>query len=143
MSPDQLELVRLSFAAAAPRADELTTTFYRRLFTTAPAARALFPDDLADQRRKLALALSTIVEATARPDELVPYLERLGRRHVGYGAVAEHYPVVADTLRSTLAEVLGPAWSPSLDEAWRAALQLVSDVMLQGAAAGAEAGAAA
>jgi nitric oxide dioxygenase len=134
MTPDQLELVRLSFAAAAPRADELTTVFYRRLFATAPAARALFPDDLSEQRKKLAAALATIVEATARPDELVPYLRRLGRRHVAYGAVAEHYPLVADTLKATLAELLGPAWSPSLDEAWTAALQLVSDVMLQGAA---------
>jgi hemoglobin-like flavoprotein len=134
MSPDQLELVRLSFAAAAPRADELTTTFYRRLFATAPQARALFPDDLSEQRKKLASALATIVEATARPDELVPYLEKLGRRHVRYGAVAEHYPLVADTLRATLAELLGPAWSASLDEAWIAALELVSSVMLKGAA---------
>jgi nitric oxide dioxygenase len=142
MSPDQLELVRLSFAAAAPHADELTAVFYRRLFTTAPEARTLFPDDLSEQRKKLAAALATIVEATARPDQLVPYLQRLGRRHVGYGAVAEHYPVVADTLKATLAELLGPAWSPSLDDAWSAALDLVSTVMLQGAAeAGSEAAA--
>ncbi len=74
MTPDQVRLVRDSFAAVAPRAEEAAAAFYERLFALDPALRAMFPADLAGQRRKLVAALAAAVSGLDRPAALAPTL---------------------------------------------------------------------
>jgi hemoglobin-like flavoprotein len=64
----------------------------------------------------------------------VPDIEDLGERHVGYGALPEHYPVVASVLIDTMQLLGGSDWRPEYSAAWTDALQAISDVMLRGAA---------
>jgi nitric oxide dioxygenase len=67
-------------------------------------------------------------------DDIVPDLEDLGARHVQYGAMAEHYPVVGEVLIGTMSEVAGDAWKPEYTSAWQEAYGVVQSVMLAGAA---------
>lgn len=132
---EQVALVRRSFAAVAPRTDEAARLFYGRLFTLAPDARALFKTDLTAQGRKLFQTLAGVVDALDRPDELVPTAQALAVRHVGYGAKPEHYFKVGAALLETLRGALGPAFDRATEDAWEAAYDQLSDVMLAADAA--------
>ena len=133
-SPLQVELLETSFALLAPRADELAERFYARLFEVAPVARAMFPDEMAGQKRALIGALGMIVGSLRAPERLGAYLDGLGRRHVDYGAVAAHYDVVGAVLLETMAELAGPAWNAELNHAWATAYGAVSGLMQAAAA---------
>lgn len=111
----------------------MSDRFYERLFQTAPGVRALFPKDMASQKRHLLAAVSLVVKDSHRLDVLAKPLQDMGKRHVGYGAKPEHYPVVRDTMLATLAEFAGPLWTPALAQAWTDALNRVAAIMLEGA----------
>ncbi len=131
-----LQALETSFDIVAPRGDELMDVFYARLFDAAPAVRPLFAGtDLRRQKAMLLSALVLVRKSLRDLDALVPTLHKLGARHVHYGARPEHYPVVATVLIASLAEIAGPAWSPDLERAWAAALNVVAGAMLEGAAA--------
>ena len=61
MTPEQIALVQNSFKNVIPIAANAVDLFYDRLFATAPEFRALFPQDLRDQKKKLIAMLATIV----------------------------------------------------------------------------------
>ncbi len=133
---DQASRIRASFELVAPRADALVEAFYVNLFAAAPAARALFPSDLTQQRQHLAAAIALVVKHAGGLETLAPALRAMGVRHIGYGATPAHYGVVRDVLIATLAEHAGAAWSAQLAADWRAALDAVAGMMLDGARAG-------
>jgi methyl-accepting chemotaxis protein len=133
MSTSIATQLRLSFELLAPRVPELVDGFYTRLFAAAPAVRGLFPSDLSAQKRHLLAALTLVVRDADQLERLAPALREMGARHVRYGARPEHYPVVRDTLLETLAAFAGPAWSEEPAAAWRAALDHVAGLMLEGA----------
>jgi hemoglobin-like flavoprotein len=138
MSVD-VETLEESFDLVAPRGDELMKTFYDRLFETAPAVQPLFADvDMERQREALLNMLVVLRESLRDLDDIVPDLQDLGARHVQYGAQAEHYPVVGEVLIGSMSEVAGDRWKPEYTTAWQEAFVVVQEVMLQGAAAGAE-----
>jgi methyl-accepting chemotaxis protein len=135
----QVELLETSFDLLAPRGDELVARFYSRLFETAPSTRQLFEHvDMETQKQSLLATLISVREALRDLTTVVPDLEELGERHVGYGARPEHYPVVASVLVETMAELAGPDWRTEYATAWSEALQAVAEVMLRGAARASE-----
>jgi hemoglobin-like flavoprotein len=131
-----VETLEESFDLVAPQGDELMKRFYDRLFETAPAVQPLFADiDMERQRQALLNMLIVLRESLRDLDEVVPDLEELGARHLGYGAQAAHYPVVGEVLIATMAEIGGDAWKPEYTAAWQDAYEVVQGVMLSGAAA--------
>jgi hemoglobin-like flavoprotein len=90
-----LDALETSFDLVAPRGDELVDTFYTRLFAAAPAVEPLFArTDIAHQKTMLLATLVLLRKSLRDLAAVVPKLQELGRRHVGYGARPEHYPVV-------------------------------------------------
>jgi hemoglobin-like flavoprotein len=129
MTPHQIELVQTSFAAIAPRAEEVAAAFYERLFALDPSLRAMFPVGMVRQRRKLMAALAMAVQALDRPQVLVPALEALGRRHATYGVRDEHYATVGAALLATLEAGLGERFDAASRTAWAACYDLVATTM--------------
>jgi hemoglobin-like flavoprotein len=87
--------------------------------------------------------IGAAVERLDRPDDLLPAVEELGRRHVGYGVRVGHYAVVGEALLDALGEVLGAAaFTAEAEDAWRAAYGLLATTMQAGARAAAAAAAA-
>jgi hemoglobin-like flavoprotein len=130
-----LDALETSFDLIAPRGDQLMDTFYARLFTAAPAVRPLFAGT--DLRRQKAMLLGTLVllrNSLRDLDAVVPKLRELGARHLAYGAVPAHYPVVGQVLIDAMAEIAADAWQPEYGRAWAAAFDLVAGAMLDGAA---------
>jgi nitric oxide dioxygenase len=129
MNPDQIQLVKKTFAAVAPIAPQAAALFYGRLFETAPELRALFKGDMAEQGRKLMSVLGAAVGSLERLQELVPVVQDLGRRHAGYGVKDEHYASVGAALLWTLEQGLGPAFTPAVKESWTVVYATLAGVM--------------
>jgi methyl-accepting chemotaxis protein len=130
-----LDTLETSFDLIAPRGDELVDIFYARLFEAAPAVEPLFAHT--DLRKQKAMLLATLVllrKSLRDLEAITPKLRQLGARHVAYGARPEHYPVVAEVMLASMAEIAGEAWTPPIAAAWASALGLVATAMLEGAA---------
>jgi hemoglobin-like flavoprotein len=130
MTPDQVQLVQQSFAKVAPISETAAVLFYDRLFDIAPKVRSMFPTDMTEQRRKLMATLAVVVGGLGNLESVLPAASALAKRHVSYGAKAEHYPVVGAALLWTLEKGLGDGWTPEIAEAWTAAYGTLSGFMI-------------
>jgi hemoglobin-like flavoprotein len=131
MNPTQIKLVQDSFARVAPISEQAAVLFYDRLFEVAPPVRAMFPDDMTEQRKKLMATLAVVVNGLSNLEAVLPAASALAKRHVSYGAKPEHYPVVGGALLWTLEKGLGDAWTPEVAEAWTAAYGTLSGYMIE------------
>ena len=91
MTPKQVALVQDSFAKVALTSEAAAVLFYDRLFDIAPQMKAMFPDDMIEQRRKLMAMLAGVVKGLGNLEQVLPVAGALAKRHVSYGAKAEHY----------------------------------------------------
>jgi hemoglobin-like flavoprotein len=130
MTPEQIRIVQQSFGQVVPIADKAAEIFYDRLFEIAPAVKPLFHGDMADQRRKLVAALAAVVSGLSDLPSVLPVASALAKRHVGYGARPEHYPVVGEALLWTLERGLGAQWNHQVADAWTAAYATLSGYMI-------------
>jgi hemoglobin-like flavoprotein len=133
-TPLDITALETSFDLVAARREELVDRFYRRLFTDAPATRALFAHaDMRAQKRALLGALVALRRSLRDLSSIAPFLADLGARHARYGVCAEHYPLVGAALLETMAEVAGAEWQPSFTAEWARAYHTVAQIMIDGA----------
>ena len=85
MTPEQTMLVKSSWEKVLPISDKAAELFYGRLFELDPDLKSLFKGDMEEQGRKLMRMISTAVAALDRLEAIVPAVQQLGVRHVGYG----------------------------------------------------------
>lgn len=136
MTPEQKAIVQESWVQVAPIADQAAELFYGRLFEIDPSARALFKDtDMATQRGRLMEMLGAAVRSLDHLETLLPAVEDLGRRHVGYGVADRHYDSVGAALLWTLEQGLGAAWTNETADTWGTAYAVLSGVMRSAAKA--------
>jgi hemoglobin-like flavoprotein len=125
----QKVLIQASFSKVLPIADAAAELFYGRLFELDPSLRPMFRGDMTQQGKKLMATLKVVVMGLDRLDQLIPAVEALARRHVGYGVKDEHYETVGAALIWTLQKGLGDSFTPSVASAWVAAYGLIAGVM--------------
>jgi len=130
MTPEQISLVKESFAKVAPISEKAAALFYGRLFEIAPEVRPLFRGDMTEQGRKLMATLSAVVNALANLEAVLPAASTLAKRHVAYGVTADHYVPVGAALVWTLEQGLGADWTPQVAAAWAAAYSTLSNYMI-------------
>ncbi|MFJ6212143.1 globin domain-containing protein [Streptomyces sp. NPDC092296] len=126
-------VLRDSFAVVERRADHVAKYFYAHLFAHNPGVRALFPDDMAEQRDRLFAALTQLVLRLEKPERLTAYLAALGRDHRKFEALPEHYPAVGASLIAALKHFSGQAWNPEVEKAWSEAYAVISQAMTDAA----------
>lgn len=135
MTPQQIQLVRNSFALVAPIATQAAGMFYGHLFRADPAIARMFKgNDMTDQGQRLMQMIGSAVTLLDQPEKLMPVLSRLGARHAGYGVQPQHYDSVGAALLRTLAEGLGEAFDEDTCDAWCEMYGIVSRTMLAAAA---------
>lgn len=134
-----------SFRLVVPIAETAAELFYKRLFELRPDYRAMFPEDMEAQRRKLVTMLAFIVKAldyedsqwrdrVAEDDDLFYVLLALGRRHSTlYEIPEDSYGPVAEALLWTLDQGLGEAFTPTVKAAWTTAYGDIATTMKMGA----------
>ncbi|WP_436844310.1 globin domain-containing protein [Streptomyces canus] len=132
--PDAVR-IRRTMAEIAPVAEKVTSYFYALLFVHHPVLRPLFPASMDTQRDRLLRSLLTAAEHIDNPPVLVDYLQNLGRGHRKYGTRAEHYPAVGECLIGALSKYASGSWDRETEAAWVRAYTMISQVMIDAAAA--------
>lgn len=143
MNPTDKKLVQDSFAKVVPIADQAAALFYQNLFTKDPSLKPLFKGDMTEQGKKLMKMIATAVNGLDQLDAIVPAVQDLGRRHVRYGVVPQHYDTVGAALLLTLEQGLGAAFTPEVKQAWTTVYGILATTMKDAAYAGNTATAAA
>ena len=90
----------------------------------------MFPQDLAEQKKKLMAMLGTVVAGLARLDTLLPAICALGERHAGYGVKVEQFTPVGAALLWALEQGLGNEFTPDVEDAWATAYGMLSQAMI-------------
>lgn len=135
LSDTTIGLVRRSWAQVLPIAPQAAELFYGNLFAADPALRGLFRGDMKAQGLRLMGMISAAVGKLDQIDQLVPVLQDLGRRHMGYGVQPQHYDAVGAALLQTLEQGLGEeAFTPDVRAAWTAVYALLAGTMMQACA---------
>ena len=134
LSPRQTALVQQTFAQVAPIADQAAALFYQRLFELDPSLSRLFKGDMVQQGRKLMQMIGAAVRGLDDLEKLVPVVQQLGSRHVGYGVQDAHYDTVGAALLWTLEKGLGPAFTTEVRAAWTAVYGVLAQTMKAAAA---------
>ncbi len=80
-------------------------------------------------------AVSAAVVGLNHPEQLIPMLRDMGRKHLQFGVQDKDYETVGSALLWTLERGLGEDWTPEVAEAWTLPYTLLSDTMRDGAAA--------
>jgi hemoglobin-like flavoprotein len=133
------ELLEQSFGLIKPQAEDFTTTFYANLFASYPEVKPLFAHaTMPEQGKKLFASLVLVVDNLRKPEVLSGALKSLGTKHIRYGVLPQHYPMVGTALLQSLEFHLQAAWTPEVRQAWQDAYGAVAQLMLEGAAYPAE-----
>jgi hemoglobin-like flavoprotein len=133
MTHEEKQLVQTTFAKAERIPEIVGLAFYQHLFTIDPDLRPLFRNDIHEQSKKLMATLKLAVESLENPQNLVPALQALGRRHLQYGVRDDHYDTVGIALLWTLEHTLGTDFSPKARHAWSLVYAWVATTMREAA----------
>lgn len=134
MTPTQVQLVQSTWEKVVPISDTAAALFYGKLFELDPSLKPLFTSDIKEQGKKLMQMITIAVRGLNDLGKLVPAVQELGRRHVGYGVKDEHYATVGTALLWTLEKGLGDAFTPDVKEAWATVYGILADTMMKAAA---------
>jgi hemoglobin-like flavoprotein len=129
-----VELLESSFAPVKSNGSEFAQRFYTVLFADYPEAQPLFANThMEKQSQQLFQSLVFTIDHLREPEKLGDALKGLGTRHIKYGVLPQHYPIVGSSLLKTLAATLDTAWTPAVQEAWTDAYGAITQLMLEGA----------
>lgn len=129
-----VEVLEKSFERVKPHDTKFASSFYNNLLTDYPHLRPLFANTtMEDQEQKLIMSLMLVISNLRNPDYLTTILKELGERHVKYGAMREHYPMVGASLLKTFESYLGTDWTSEVKQAWIDAYGAIVNLMLEGA----------
>jgi len=129
---------------------------YRHLFAIMPEAVQLFPshvrnkyrewssDEVGDESNvfhspalrklfsKFINAVGCAVAGLHDNTKLVAMLLQLGQRHVHYGVHEAHFEAMGKAFTLTLRDILGPAFTKDVEDAWSMAYTFMTSIMVQG-----------
>jgi hemoglobin-like flavoprotein len=129
LTPEQVALVRETWAQVVPIADKAAELFYGKLFELDPALKPLFKGDMTEQGQKLTKMIGIAVDHLDKLDEIVPAVQDLGVRHLDYGVKNSHYDTVGEALLWTLGQGLGDAFTTEVMNAWTDVYTLLASTM--------------
>lgn len=124
-------LVQRSFKKILNRKTAAGEVFYDHLFALDPNLRALFKQDMREQRQALFAMLEMIVDGLSHFDDIVPTLEALAARHMDYCVRPEHYDTFGKALLLTLEEMLGEDFTEETRAAWTETYNVLAVAMIK------------
>lgn len=133
LSEDEIQLVQESYAKIYENGDSFSQLFYKNLFQIAPDLSRLFSSNIETQGRKFMEILSIVVLDLQDEDLIIPLIQEMGRRHVGYGTEKEHYEIVGRALVKTLEESLSSGFTEKEKAIWVRLYGLIANIMITAA----------
>ncbi|MBO9558476.1 MAG: NO-inducible flavohemoprotein [Caulobacter sp.] len=132
LSAETIALVKATVPALAQHGEGITRAMYARLFQN-PDIKALFNhanQATGAQPKALAGAVLAYAQNIDNLSVLLPAVERIAQKHVGYHILAEHYPFVATALLGAIKDVLGDAATDEILGAWGEAYWFLADILI-------------
>lgn len=132
LSAETIALVKATAPALAQYGEDITKAMYARLFQN-PDIKALFNhanQATGAQPKALAGAVLAYAQNIDNLGVLLPAVERIAQKHVGYHILAEHYPFVATALLGAIKDVLGEAATDEILGAWGEAYWFLADILI-------------
>ena len=113
------ELINASLEHAIESVSDLTPLVYARYFSLHPEARELFGNDSDDSLKgemlsKLVLQIMEFAEGRSDPEIIVSWASD----HLAYGVSLSMFPAMFTSVKETLREAVGAAWTDAVDQAW-------------------------
>ena len=130
MNQETISLVQETWTDVAKIAPQAAELFYQNLFMADPSLQIHFKGNMEDQGKKLMQMIGGAVGQLNNLETLVPVLQNLAKRHVGYGVEDEHYQTVGAALLKTLGQGLGEKFTPEVKNAWTSVYGVMSTVMI-------------
>lgn len=130
MNPQTVNILQDSWKKVEPIAPQAAELFYQNLFFADPSLKALFKGDMEAQGRKLMQMIGLAVDKLNDQETLVPVLQSLAQRHVGYGVQESHYVIVGAALLKTLEQGLGEDFTSTVKDAWANAYSFMAETMI-------------
>jgi hemoglobin-like flavoprotein len=129
-----VETLEMSFQIVQAVDRDFASSFYANLLGDYPELKPLFANTRMDEQGNHLYDSLKFVVANLRKSELLEQtLKGLGTRHVKYGVLPQHYPLVGGSLLKTLESFAGDAWTPAVEQAWVDAYTAIVSIMLEGA----------
>jgi len=132
LTPATIAIVKATVPALAEHGTAITTAMYARLFQD-EHIRALFnhanQGESGAQVHALAAAILAFAQNIENLGVLVPVVERIAYKHVGYHILPEHYPYVANALLAAIKDVLGDAATEEILAAWGEAYWFLANIL--------------
>ena len=128
--------IERSFELAAERCDDLAPLVYRRLFREHPEAEKMFRSEGSGPVKgsMLALTIEAVLDFAGERRGHFRLIECEVSSHDAYGTPRELFVAFFGVIAEALREILGEAWSPEIDVAWRNLLDEIERIVLQRAA---------
>lgn len=131
-TPEERARLRAGFLSLIPVSDETAAEMYDRIFAAAPAARALFHGPIEAQHEKLMNMFASMLDMLDDPHGFYDACVALGARHVGYGTMPDHYPVVGQALIEAIRVTSPEPLSPEDESLWIRLYTVAADYMMDG-----------
>jgi hemoglobin-like flavoprotein len=130
ITSEQATLVRDSWNQLIPIAGQAAGLFYGKLFELDASLKPMFEGDMTEQGAKLMRMIGIAVDNLDRLDEVVPAVQELGVKHLGYGVKNSQYDTVGEALLWTLGQGLGDAFTKEVMVAWMDVYGLLANTMM-------------
>lgn len=131
MTPEQVTLVKDSWANVKPISAHAAALFYGKLFELDPSLKPLFKGDMKDQGKKLMATIGLAVTSLDRLETILPAVQELGRKHAhSYQVPESSYATVGEALLWTLGQGLGDGFTDDVRESWTLTYTTLANVMI-------------
>ena len=134
LSSQTIKIVKSTAPVLATHGTEITTVFYKNLFSAHPELLNIFNHANQKQGRQQAALANTVYAAAQHIDNLgviLPVVKQIAHKHRSLAIKAEHYPIVGEHLLGAIKEVLGDAATDDIIQAWGEAYGVIADVFIQ------------
>jgi len=121
MAARQSDIIESSLEALAERAGDPTGAVYERLFARYPETEALFVRDQngAVRGEMLAKIFECALDLAGSNTYAANFIRCEVVNHEGVGVPRDLFPRFFDIAVETFQDLMGEAWTPDMDQAWR------------------------
>ena len=133
LSQKTIEIVKSTAPVLEVKGTEITSVFYKNLFTNHPELLNIFNHANQKKGRQQTALANTVYAAAQNIDKLemiLPVVKQIAHKHRSLGVKPEHYPIVGEHLLQAIKQVLGDAATDEIIEAWGDAYGVIAGVFI-------------
>jgi len=126
-------LIERSFELAAERCEDLTPLVYRRLAAEHPETRTMSRSEGCElvKGSMLAMTIEAMLDFAGQRSGKFRMIECEVTSHDAFGTPRELFVSFFGVIAQTPREILGPQWTPDIDQAWRKCLTEIEGLVAQ------------